>query len=145
MPIDNHEQLLRNIKENMQQLEDLLSRAGSHWEYEDPVYRLYHQSFKVYRIQDLTREIIGALMKLAPEGTKMNDDFKKIYDEGASGKVFEMKHNQNWLFHTRPMLEAFFHAKFFLEMAIKYGKGLDHAPEMLPSGWAALLYLYNLR
>ena len=53
--------------------------------------------------------------------------------------------NQNWLAVTRPMLEAFFHARYFLEMAVKYGKELDSPPQMLPSGWASLLYLYNMR
>ncbi len=47
--------------------------------------------------------------------------------------------------HTRPFLEAFFHAKFFLEMAVKYGRKLEEVPEMLPSDWAAFLYFYNLR
>lgn len=63
----------------------------------------------------------------------------------ASGKQFEMKHNQQWTSHTRVFLEAFFHAKYFLEMAVKYGKELDTAPNTLPSGWAALLCLYDLR
>jgi hypothetical protein len=43
------------------------------------------------------------------------------------------------------MVEAFFHARFMLEMAVKFGRSLDAAPERLPSGWAALLYLYGLR
>jgi len=30
-------------------------------------------------------------------------------------------------------------------MAVKYGAELDEPPMPLPSGWAALLYLYNLR
>jgi hypothetical protein len=46
---------------------------------------------------------------------------------------------------TRPIVEAFFHARFFLEMAVRYGNELDKAPHMLPSGWAALFYLYELR
>jgi len=40
--------------------------------------------------------------------------------------------------------EAFFHAKFFLEMTVKYEKELEALPTTLPSGWAALLCLYNL-
>jgi hypothetical protein len=47
--------------------------------------------------------------------------------------------------HARPIVEAFFHAKFMLTMAVKYGKKLKEAPNMLPSGWAALLYLYKMR
>jgi len=42
-------------------------------------------------------------------------------------------------------LEAFFHAKYFLEMACKYGRELAEPPETLPSGWAALLCLYGMR
>ena len=45
----------------------------------------------------------------------------------------------------RPILEAFFHARYMLEMAVKYGKELDRPPNCLPSGWAAFLYLYDLR
>jgi hypothetical protein len=43
------------------------------------------------------------------------------------------------------MLEAFWHARFFVEMAVKYGRELEEPPSTLPSGWAALLYLYDLR
>jgi hypothetical protein len=43
------------------------------------------------------------------------------------------------------LLEAFFHAKFFLEMAVKYGKDLRASPTPLPAGWAALLCLFGLR
>jgi len=50
-----------------------------------------------------------------------------------------------WDASTRPLLEAFFHARYFLEMAVKYGAELDEPPTTLPSGWAGLLYLYNLR
>jgi hypothetical protein len=30
-------------------------------------------------------------------------------------------------------------------MLCKYGRKLASAPEIMPSGWAAVLYLYNLR
>jgi len=137
--------LLGNIKQRMPELEELLAKAGSDWEYEDPVYRYYHHSFKVYRIQDLTSHICQLLCSLAPEGTAMNKMFMAIMSEGASGKQFNTGHNADWDKHTRPFLEAFFHARFFLEMAVKYGKQLDSPSQTLPSGWAALLYLYNLR
>jgi len=32
-----------------------------------------------------------------------------------------------------------------IEMAVKYGNELKYPPNMLPSGWASFLYLYNLR
>jgi len=30
-------------------------------------------------------------------------------------------------------------------MCVKYGRELEKPPEILPSGWAAVLYLYGLR
>jgi hypothetical protein len=63
----------------------------------------------------------------------------------GTGREFSLKNNMHWTAITRPMLEAYFHARYFLEMACKYGKHLKSPPTVLPSGWAALLYLYNIR
>jgi hypothetical protein len=139
------EQLLTNIKLKLPELEKLLEEMNSHWWYEDPVYRFYYHSFKVYNLQDQTQKIVDALRSIAPKGQSFCREFQEIIESGASGKRFEPKHNKNWTHHTRTFVEAFFHAKFFLEMAVKYGKELKEAPQMLPSGWAALLCLYNLR
>ncbi|MEW6481948.1 MAG: hypothetical protein AB1397_02935 [bacterium] len=139
------DQLLANIKAKLPELEKLLEEMNSHWFYEDFVYRFYYHSFKVYGLQDNTRKIVEALRSIAPEGQGFCKEFQEIIEAGASGKKFEMEHNKNWTHHTRVFVEAFFHAKFFLEMAVKYGKELKEAPDMLPSGWAALLCLYNLR
>ncbi|MEK6405845.1 MAG: hypothetical protein AABN34_02650 [Acidobacteriota bacterium] len=139
------DELLANIQTRWSELAELLEEVSSHWVYEDLVYRFYHQSFKVYRLQDETRRVVDALQSLAPSGTTLSPMFREIYQAGASGKQFELEHNQQWTLHTRVFLEAFFHAKFFLEMAVKYGKELRAAPTTLPSGWAALLYLYKLR
>jgi hypothetical protein len=46
---------------------------------------------------------------------------------------------------TRPILEAFWHTKCFVQMMIKYAKGLETAPQAMPSGWAAILGLFELR
>jgi hypothetical protein len=73
----------------------------------------------------------------------MNMAFDRIVREGT-GKQFEMEHNKEWDRHTRPMLEAFAHAKFMIEMAVRYAD-LASPPASMPSGWAALLYLYDLR
>jgi hypothetical protein len=63
----------------------------------------------------------------------------------GQGKKFKREDNARWLEITRPILEAFFHARYFLEMAVKYGNELEYPPNRLPSGWASFLYLYNLR
>lgn len=49
-----------------------------------------------------------------------------------------------WTAVTRPILEALFHARFFVEMAVRYSD-LAEPPLPLRSGYAALLYLYGLR
>ena len=144
--VDNREpvlSLLANIRAALPQLEQLLGECDDEWGFEDPVYRFYHQSFKVYGQQGKTTAIVAALQALAPDRPR-NDRFTEIVREGT-GKKFEQDHNRRWLEVTRPILEAFFHAKYFLEMAVRYGKKLEQPPRLLPSGWAALLYLYNLR
>ena len=137
------QRLLSAIKRRLPALKALLKEANAFLAYEDAVYRFYHQSFKVYRVQDITQRIVEALQDLAP-GVRMNRTFLEIFAEGT-GKTWETAHNRRWNYETRPMLEAFFHARYFLEMACKYGKELKRAENVLPSGWAALLYLYDWR
>lgn len=146
--------LLKNLKENLPALKELKEKVEQEYAYIDAVYRYYHFSFKVYYIQDYTFQIVEALMKCAPKEEpneayepweiKMNQDFQTIYNEGT-GKKHNSNHNKDWDKHTRPMLEAFFHAKYFLDMAVKYAEAIDEAPMSLPYGWAGLLYFYNLR
>jgi len=144
---EKHGILLKNIKNNMPKLELLLKEANDHWGCEDSIYRYYHGSFKVYYIQDLTERIFKALIDISPHedpNAHLNADFMEIYKEGI-GKIFDMSHNKEWSKNCRPMVEAFFHAKYFLEMAVKYGKELQEPPQCLPSGWAGLLYFYRIR
>jgi len=144
--IDNRpevQQLLANIKAQLPEFKPLLASVNDHWCYEDGVYRFYHQSFKVYDLQETTIAIVAALQALAPE-RQLNDWFRYIVAEGT-GKTFQPDHNDHWLEATRPIVEAFFHARFFLEMVVKYGHELDAPPSVLPGGWAAVLCLYDLR
>jgi translation initiation factor 2 alpha subunit (eIF-2alpha) len=94
------------------------------------VYRYYHQSFKVFRVQAETKKIYVALESISPHEPKEipNDWFNNLMMQGAAGEVFKLEHNQKWEETCRPMIEAFFHAKYFLEMAVKYGKKYDEAP-----------------
>jgi hypothetical protein len=135
--------LFSNLKASLPALQKLLDECSSHWGYEDHVYRLYHQSFKVYGLQEATKAIVIALQALAPE-RKLNEWFTQIVKDGT-GKTFEREHNRRWLAVTRPIVESFFHARYFLEMSVRYGKKLKTPPRTLPSGWAAFLYLYQLR
>ena len=134
--------LLGRLRERRAALAELLARSSDHWGFEDPVYRFYHQSFKVYHVQETTKSIVAALGDLAPQ-RPMNEWFLEILALGT-GHEFTLEHNSRWTEVTRPILEAFFHARFFLEMAVRYST-LDSPPRPLPSGYAALLYLYGLR
>ena len=136
-------QLLQNIKARLPELQKLLEEVSSHRHAEDGFYRFYHQSFKVYRLQEDTTRVVKALESLLPE-RPLNTWFQQIVREGT-GKQFQLEHNRRWLAETRPILEAFYHARTMLEFAIRYGKELDTAPRTLASGWAAVLYLYGLR
>jgi hypothetical protein len=109
-----------NLKASLTELEKLLAESSDHWSYEDGVYRFYHQSFKVYALQGTTAAIVAALQALSPD-RKLNEMFTQIVGEGT-GKTFKLEHNEQWLSVTRAIVEAFFHARFFLEMAVRYGK-----------------------
>jgi hypothetical protein len=134
--------LLRNLRIYRSDIEDLLAKSSDHWGYEDPVYRFYHQSFKGYRLQEQTKAIVDLLRKLCPE-RELNPWFVEIVSLGT-GKEFRVEDNRTWTRVTRPILEAFFHGRFFLEMASRY-RSLEEPPQLLPSGYASLLYLYGLR
>ena len=136
------EALLQSLRRDRHELERLLQECSSHWGYEDPFYRFYHQSFKVYGLQRQTQSIVDRLQALAPD-RPLNPWFVEIFQSGT-GKKFKMEDNQRWTEVTRPILEAFFHARFFLEMAVRYAD-LEAPPQMLPSGYAALLYLFGFR
>jgi len=134
--------LLLNLRRDRNELERLLEGCSDHWGYEDPVYRFYHQSFKVYGLQHQTCSIVEKLQALAPD-LPLNPWFVQIVESGT-GKEFKHEDNARWTEVTRPILEAFFHARFFLEMAVRYAD-LQAPPQPLPSGYAALLYLFGIR
>ena len=136
-------ELLINIGKNLEALTELLEKCSSMWDYEDMVYRFYHHSFKVYRIQELTEEMARLFKSLLP-GQELNKGYLEIIKVGT-GITYSIEHNKNWAKITRPILEAYFHSRYFLEMMVKYGRELQSPPEVLPSGWAAVLYLYNIR
>jgi hypothetical protein len=136
--------LLHRIKARRPELEQVWEEhVADHWAEEDMVYRYYHQSYKVYGIQTDTEAMVNILQEV-DHPRALNSEFLAIIQAGT-GKKFRASHNRRWNTHTLPQLQAFWHAKYFLEQMIKYGKGLDTALNCLPSGWDSVLYLYNLR
>lgn len=134
--------LLANVHAQHEALKELLDASSDHWGFEDPVYRFYHQSFKVFWLQQRTNTIVQRLSGLLPD-RPLHPWFLEIVRRGT-GKEFVTSDNDRWTLVTRPIVEAFFHARFFLEMAVRYGM-LEAPPRPLPSGYGALLYLYQLR
>jgi hypothetical protein len=141
--LEKEQALLDAIKTNLPEIEQQLKLFAL--EYEDGIYRFYHQSFKVYSLQDRTTEAIVILRRIADAtGNQLCEWFEQITTNGTGAK-FEAEHNRDWSGHTRPIVEAFFHAKYFLEAMAKYGRELESPPDFLPFGWAAILELYNQR
>jgi hypothetical protein len=134
--------LLANVRVQHDALKALLDASSDHWGFEDPVYRFYHQSFKVFWLQQQTDTIVRRLSSL-PSDRPLHPWFLQIVRQGT-GNAFTTADNNRWTLVTRPIVEAFFHARFFLEMAVRHA-ALEVPPRPLPSGYAALLYLYQLR
>jgi hypothetical protein len=77
--------LLETIREQLPALREPLEQVSSHWGYEDPVYRFYHQSFKVYQVQKQTEDIVRALTGLSER--EFHRSFTTILEEGTGGVV----------------------------------------------------------
>lgn len=135
--------LLDILKRELPQLEDLLARMRG-W-YVDRMYRFYYQSFKVYDMQEFTTEAVELFRSFGSEVNQpLNKWFEAIVAEGT-GKTFEFEHNREWLRHTRPIVEAYWHAMYFVEMMVLCARTIDRAESVLPSEWAAVLMLYGMR
>ena len=137
-----HERTLRaNLKARGDELRALWESVNDHWGYEDSIYRFYHQSFKVFRLQEVTLKIVATLESLLPE-RPLNPWFLEIVREGT-GRQFSTDDNARWLAATRPIVEAFFHARYFLELCVRYPD--PPVSLFIASGWASLLTLYGIR
>ena len=144
--LDKNNDILKSIKKHLPDLNLLLEETPSHWGGEDLVYRFYHQSFKAYYLQEDTEKVVALFREIGENIglTKLNCSFEQIISEGTK-KKFTLECNKRWLEETRPIVEAFFHTVHMLKMMVQYGESLEEAPRMLPSGWATVLYLYNVR
>jgi hypothetical protein len=141
--IEKEASLLDTIKGKLTELERV--QVTFDYEYEDGIYRFYHQSFKVYGLQDCTLNAVTVFRNIAEtKGFTLCDWFEQTVTEGT-GKEFRPEHNRDWPDHTRPIVEAFLHARYFLEMMVKYARELESPPDFLPFGWAAILELYGQR
>lgn len=135
------DQLLIYVKANLPSLREALADTDDHWRFEDKMYRFYSQSFKVTYLQPSTLEIVEALKQIAPT-IPLNPTFCQIIDEGTRNEWGT--NSKDTLKASRAIVEAFLHARYFLEMAVKYGEVLETESQRMPSGWAALRMLFNI-
>lgn len=140
---DKSEILLYQIKNSLSEIEDLY-KVFVNGE-EDYVYRFYHQSFKVFGATEEIKRAKDLFEKIAPDEIPLNDWYCKIADEAISKDFDWEKTNPKWLDETRPILEAYWHSKCFLQQMLHFGTELQESPQLLPYGWATILYLYDLR
>ena len=145
-----HKILSKNIQSHLKELEDCLNKiVKSEGVYEGRIYRFYHYSFKVYWLKESVKEIVNLLKKINPnKNNKFCDLFEEILRDCEKVGDWELKHNDEWSKNTRPIVEAFLHSKYFLEMAVICGR--EQKQEGFPEGgiyqrWASLLELYNIR
>jgi hypothetical protein len=79
-------ELLEKVKAALSGLSRLL-RDVSEEPYEDRVYRFYHQSWKVYRIQEATLQVVSALQAVQPDRA-LDEWFMEIVRRGP-GSCFK--------------------------------------------------------
>ena len=148
--------LAENVKANLPKLKKLAKQCKATWGGEDHFYRFYHHSFKVYYANLLTKEIVEALRSCAPPAEDyvspggvvsqrcvMNKMFMEIVEDAINRK-FTYAVNNNWLGETRQVIEAFLHAKFFLELVIKFSDMLLEGRRGGEPGYVAVLNLYTI-
>jgi hypothetical protein len=95
---DDSAELLKALKAALPTLRDLLAGLSGRG-YEDPIYRFYHHSYKVFDLQNRTDEIVSTLRKLLPQ-RDLNPLFLEIVAQGT-GKEFSLDQNADWTSHTR--------------------------------------------
>jgi hypothetical protein len=159
--VDKERELLQAIKRNLADLDALAAQLDDLEE--RGVYKFYSQSFKVYELQMIVDRAQVLFERIAPTGTALNDWFLSICQTALRHRfIWPPKNwdwermNRNWQAETQPILEAFWHCRYFLRMLARFGRELDEAPMPVawtaegfsgspaPAGWLAVLYLYGL-
>ena len=67
------------------------------------------------------------------KGGRSAASLSEILQQGT-GREFSPADNRHWLERAAPIVQAFFHARYFLEMAVKYDAALADPPQPMPSG-----------
>jgi hypothetical protein len=111
--------LFLRIKSRLPELE-VLARDLEEAE-EDGVYRFYHGSNQVFFLQEPVREAFTLIKEIGREDDPPNFEYARIVETGTAHK-FGATTNENWDVETKPILEAFWRTKYFLNMMVKYAR-----------------------
>lgn len=136
------EYLLNNIKLMTYSIEKLLFSCKRNTS--DGIYRYFYQSYKVYNLQNYTLDIYNKLYELDPKPEKCLCEYYENIVFKGTGKEFKLEHNREWEIQTYPIISAFLISKNILEYCKKSAE-LEKSPTILPSEWAAVLCVYNIR
>ena len=135
--------LLLRIKARLPELEELARRLEE--AEEDGIYRFYHGSYKVFYLQDPVKAVFTLIKEIGGESDPPNFEYARIVDAGTAHEFQGERTNANWDAETKPILEAIWHTKYFINMMVRYAKELETVEMPLESGMAAVLYLFELR
>lgn len=112
-----HDAIISEVMARADALHDLLNDMDG--AYIRGLYKFYSQSFKAYHLQDFTLQAHNLFKSIAGTASlQLHEGFEQIIAEGT-GSTFDMSHNADWLTHTRPIVEAFLHAKYMVEMMVR--------------------------
>jgi hypothetical protein len=84
------------------------------------------------------------IKEIGGESDPPNFEYARIVEAGTAHH-FSATTDENWEVETKPILEAFWHTKYFINMMVKYGRELETVEMMVQPGMAAVLYLFELR
>lgn len=142
---EKEQKLIERLKERETEIRQLQQQVENWHASPDGIYRFYHHSYKVFSLNHYTEQIVSFFTELMDiERKDLHPWFVEICEEGL-GRSFTQEANSNWLNETRPVMEAFFHAKHLLDMMIVYGLDKDAKEREGFGGWFSVLYLYQIR
>ena len=94
--------------------------------------------------QDPVEAAFQLIKEIGGESDPPNFEYARIVEAGTKHQ-FSVTTNENWEAETRPILEAFWHTKYFINMMVKYAKEFEKVEMPMQPGMAAVLYLFELR
>ena len=112
---------------------------------EDAVYRFFHQSFKVFHVQKTLKAAHQLITEIGGNVDRPFAYFQDTIKAGTEGKFDGERTNAHWKAATERILKALWLTKYFLTQMVRHARTLESAVQFMPPGWAAVLYLYNLR